>query len=258
MTFARSVTPVLLTYDERPNIERTLAALGWAESIVALDSGSTDGTAEVLAAHPRVRLSARRFDSHAEQWTHAVTRTAIETEWVLTLDADLVVSDALAEELRTIEPDPAVAAFRVPFEYRILGRRLRASLLAPQIRLYRRGRGRFVQDGHTQRLEVEGEVRDLSGPLIHDDRKSLGRWLASQDAYMRREAEKLLAAAPSALTSPDRVRRCIAIAPLAVPLYCLIAKRGLLDGRAGWYYALQRGVAEGLLSLHLLRKVMER
>ena len=75
---------------------------------------------------------------------------------------------------------------------------------------------------------------------------------------MRIEAEKLSHTAPQDLSLPDRVRRMIVIAPAAMFLYCLIAKGGILDGRAGLYYALQRAAAELILSLTLLDRALNR
>ena len=66
-----NITPVLLTFNEEPNIARTLAHLAWAKDIVVVDSGSTDGTLPTLANFPNVRVFDRRFDSHANQWRFA-------------------------------------------------------------------------------------------------------------------------------------------------------------------------------------------
>jgi len=256
--FLRQVTPLILTYDERPNLERTLRALDWAESIVAVDSGSRDGTAELLAADPRVRLFTRSFDSHAAQWSFGLAGTGIASPWVLALDADFVLSGDLVEELSRLEPAPETAGYRAPFTYCVGGRPLRSSLLRPQVVLFRRERGRYVQDGHTQKLLLDGHVEALHGRILHDDRKPLSRWLASQDAYMGQEAEKLWATRLAQLSWSDRVRRLVIAAPPLALVYCLVVKRGLLDGWAGWHYALERATAEAILSLRLLDKLLAR
>ena len=62
-----TVTPLLITFNEIHNIERTLAKLDWAARIVVIDSGSTDGTLDILAKEPRVDVVRRPFDSFAEQ-----------------------------------------------------------------------------------------------------------------------------------------------------------------------------------------------
>ena len=90
------ITPVLLTYNEEQNINRALSHLSWAKEIVVVDSGSTDGTAAILAKFPNVRVFSRPFDTHANQWRFATEQTKIATEWLLRLDADYQVSLALA------------------------------------------------------------------------------------------------------------------------------------------------------------------
>lgn len=249
------VTPILLTLDEMPNLERTFAPLGWARRIVVVDSGSTDGTREWLARDPRVALFVRPFESHAEQWEFALRETAVTSEWVLALDADHVLTSELGEEISRLEPAAGSAGYEVRFVYCIGGRRLRGSLYPPRIALARQARARFVQDGHTQRLEVSGDVARLRGAILHDDRKPRGRWLAEQGRYAAREARKLLAPGAS-LSSTDRIRRLGILAPWLVPLWCLIAKRGLLDGWPGWVYAGERAIAEWLLAIALFERRM--
>jgi hypothetical protein len=100
-------------------------------------------------------------------------------------------------------------------------------------------------------------VHPLTAPIFHDDRKPLADWLASQSRYMALEAEKLSAPGAS-LGLLDRLRRWIVIAPPAMFVYCYIVRGGIFDGRAGLFYALQRAVAEGILSLFLVRRRLGR
>ena len=252
------ITPVLLTYNEAPNLPRTLAALAWAKSIVVVDSGSTDGTLALLAADPRVRVFQRGFDSHAAQWNFAITETGIGTPWILALDADYVLSNALVAELGGLRPDAGTTAFRARFDYYVRGRRLWGSLYPPVTVLFRADRGRYVQDGHTQRLEVVGRVDDLRAPIAHDDRKPFAHWRAAQRRYCRLEAAKLAGTPWSKLGWPDRVRGLVVVAPVAVLLYVLIGRGAALQGLAGWQYAVQRTWAEVVLAQELLQRMFGR
>ena len=92
------VTGLILTANEAPNIARTLGPLSWLRDIVIVDSMSTDGTAEIAAGFPNVRVFTRAFTTHAEQWNFGLEQTGIATEWVLALDADYVLSDDLSRE----------------------------------------------------------------------------------------------------------------------------------------------------------------
>ncbi len=248
------ITALVLTHNEAPNIARTLAKLAWLRDIVIVDSLSSDGTADIASTFGNVRVFKRAFTTHADQWTFGLTQTGIASEWVLALDADYVLTDALVREIQALDANPGTAGFAASFEYCIDGRPLRGAAYPPVTVLYRRACARYEQDGHTQRVRLDGEVRLLSGRVAHDDRKSIGHWLAAQARYMQLEAVKLANATAGSLGFADRLRRWIVIAPPAMFLYCYFIRGGILDGRAGLYYALQRAAAELILSLFLVRR----
>src|SRR6185295_16127350 len=98
------ITPLILTYNEAPNIARSLAALTWANDIVVVDSFSDDDTVAIAKLVPHVRVFQRAFDNHRNQWEFGLQETGISTPWVLALDADYVVSNELANELEHLRP----------------------------------------------------------------------------------------------------------------------------------------------------------
>jgi glycosyltransferase involved in cell wall biosynthesis len=253
-----NVTPLILTLDEEANIARVLDKLRWAKKVVVLDSGSIDGTAAVCAQHPNVRLVVRPFDQHAAQWNFGLKSTGIESDWVLALDADYVLTDAFIETLQRLQPPPDTAGYRARFRYCLFGEPLSGSLYPPVVVLFRRESARYVQDGHTQRLVLDGQAADLDGEILHDDRKPLSRWLAAQARYARLEAEWLSGKGWAELSWQDRTRKLVVLAPLFAPVYSLTFGKGIRDGRRGLYYAIQRGMAEAILSLELLQMRLER
>jgi len=246
------ITPVILTYNEVANIGRTLEQLRWASEIVVVDSFSDDGTLQVLSDYAQVRLFQRQFVSHADQWKFAVNETGIAGEWIMDLDADFVLSPELITEIQNLAPADEVKGYRAPFTFCIGGRKLRSAILPPAILLFRRGFVDFVQDGHAHKIQINGRVEELSGAILHDDRKPLSRWFDSQRQYAQMEAAKILSTPAGELDLPDRLRRLRFVAPLAIAIYCLIVRGGILDGRAGLFYAFQRVTAELMLSLCLL------
>ena len=245
------ITPLILTYNEAPNIARSLGALSWAKDIVVVDSFSDDNTVELAKSFPQVRLFQRAFDSHRNQWEFGLKETGISTPWVLALDADYVLSDELVAEIAGLTPDAQTAGYRANFVYCINGKKLRSGIYPPVTVLYRREAATYVQDGHTQRIAVEGAIEDLHAPIFHDDRKPLKRWFSSQAKYTELEAQKLRAADPAQLALADRLRRWRFVVPPVMLMYCLFVRGGILDGWAGFYYAFQRAIAEAMLSRRL-------
>lgn len=246
----QEITPLLLTYNEAPNLNRTLQHLTWAKRIVVIDSYSTDETLEILKSYPQVEIFQRKFDTFANQCNYGLEQ--VQTEWVLSLDADYTVTDELIAEINTLPKDAPVDGYFVPFKYCVFGRPLRATLLPPREVLFRREKGVYVDDGHAHRLVVDGTSSTLSSYLHHDDRKPLSRWLWSQDRYMIIETQKLLETPASELSFGDRIRQQKILAPFVILFYCLILNKGILDGWAGWYYAFQRMLAEIMLSIRLI------
>lgn len=248
------ITPVILTFNEAPNIGRTLSQLTWARDIVIVDSFSTDETLDIVARFPQARLFQRAFSSHADQWNFAAFQTGVATPWILALDADYVVPSETVDELRQLAPPASVDGYRASFRYCVWGEPLRGALYPPVTVLFRREKGRFMQDGHTHRLALAGDVAALTAPLLHDDRKPLSAWLAAQDRYMGLEAEKIVQAPWASLNLADRLRRAPPLAIFAVFFHCYVVKGGVLDGRAGLFYAVQRLLAEALLCLRLIER----
>ncbi|MFL6231035.1 MAG: glycosyltransferase family 2 protein, partial [Pyrinomonadaceae bacterium] len=213
---------------------------------------------KLVADLPQARVFQRKFDAHVNQWSFGLKETGIQSDWVLALDADYVLTTELVEELKTLKPEPGTCGYRARFIYCINGKPLKGSAYPPVTVLYRRDSAEYVQDGHTQRIEVKGDVKDLNSPILHDDRKSLTHWVRSQSRYTKLEAEKLGRATFGQLSWSDRVRKARLFAPFLMFLYCLFVKGVILNGRAGIYYAFQRTFAEFMLSLYLFENDLNR
>ncbi len=244
------ITPLILTYNEAPNLDRTLQNLTWARQILVVDSYSTDKTESIARRFANVAFLQRKFDSFAGQCNFGLER--VDTEWVLSLDADYLVTDELHAEMARMTPEPAIVAYFARFRYCVVGRLLRGTLYPPRAVLFRKSKCHYLQDGHAHRLAFDGPSRFLHGYIWHDDRKPLARWLESQQSYAALEAGKLIANLHQEKSTADRLRRLIWPAAPAAFFYTLLVKRCLFDGWPGIYYALQRTYAELLLSLNLL------
>ena len=245
-----NITPLILTYNEENNINRTLQHLTWANRIVVIDSYSTDKTLEILSSYPHVEVFQRKFDTHATQWNYGLDQ--VKSEWVISLDADYLVTDALIAEIKNLSPDSTIDGYFAKFKYCIFGKPLRGTILPPRQILFRKDKAIYIDDGHTQLLENKGKSSQLSAYIHHDDRKPIDRWFLSETKYSVLEAKKLLNTPQNELDLADKIRMQKLLAPIIVPLYYLILKGGILDGWRGCYYVFQRIIAEILLSMRLI------
>ena len=266
------ITALILTFNEAPNIERTLRQLSWLRAILIVDSGSTDQTIRLArAAHPNVNIVTRSFDSFATQCNFGLDQIA--TEWVLSLDADYVLSPTLVSEISKLDPSPDISGYSAAFRYCIKGCPLRSTVYPPRTVLYRRTRARYHDEGHGHRVSVAGKIETLTGKIDHDDRKPFRRWLSEQKRYAKVEARHLLqmrraeresrigikagvrnakGEARNELTFQDRLRLKIFFAAPAMFFYLLFVRGLILDGWPGWYYVFQRTLAESLLAVQLV------
>jgi glycosyltransferase involved in cell wall biosynthesis len=240
-----NITPVILTYNEAPNIERTLSALRWANRVIIMDSFSDDATETICRNFPNVKFYQRKFDVLADQWEAAIAQE-IETEWILALDADYVITQELIEELRGLEPQDHVGGYRTSFIYKIDGQALRGTLYPPVTTVYRLRGASYRQDGHAQRVQIIGEVLELKAKIFHDDRKSKERWHKSQRNYAEQEAKKFHITPFNEMTLNDKIRY-VGLGPLIVIPYTLLIRGVVFDGLAGLKYTAQRVIAETYL-----------
>jgi glycosyltransferase involved in cell wall biosynthesis len=248
-----SLTALVLTYNEQENVRRNLEALVWVPKVIIVDSFSNDQTLEIARSFPNVQVVQRVFDTYANQRNAGLDR--IDTEWVLTLDADYVLTAELQEEIKKLEPTSDLTVYWAEFDYCVFGRPLRASIYPPRVALFRTKRARYVDEGHSEQLRVKGNLAKLKGKIWHDDRKPLRRWFQAQDRYSEIEATYLLGAKNEELNRADRIRKkWLVVAPMGMPIYLLLVRGLIFEGWNGWYYAFQRTVAEMMLSLRLLEQ----
>ena len=264
------ISVVVLTFNEAGNLPRCLDSLDWCDDVLVLDSGSTDGTADIARSRG-ARVMVRAFDSFAGQRNFAMTEGGLRHPWVLHVDADEVVTPELAAELRRLAGE-GVAAFpvyRVPSKLIFMGIWLRHSGMYPayQVRFGRREQLRFIDHGHGQReVQAPEEVGTLAQPLDHHNfSKGINDWFTRHLRYARAEAEQALRERaeplrPSQLFSADPTQRRRALKRLAnrAPFrpslrffYAYVLRRGFLDGRAGLRYARMLAIYQHFIDMNI-------
>ena len=205
------ITPLILTYNETPNILRTLDRLTWAGKVIVVDSYSEDGTLDYLKRYPNVEVHFRKFDGFAQQCNYGLS--LIETDWVLSLDADYVLPDEFIREMNQIVAEDKVNGAFAAFRYCVVGKPLGRDNTTPRKVLYKRSLATYHNLGHQHRVSVPAPETSFTTKIYHDDRKSLSRWLKSQDGYLTTEAKKLAGSRYGDLDFADKIRKTKVLAP---------------------------------------------
>jgi glycosyltransferase involved in cell wall biosynthesis len=251
----QKITPVVLTFNEEANLRRNLDSLPWAERVVIVDSGSTDATEAIARSYRNVTWRTRPFDSFRAQWEYAIHWTDIATEFVLALDCDMEVSAKLREEIAVGFLKGNYDGGLMPIDYRYHGRSLAGSICPPQIRIFRRDAVKVTQVDHGHKFEVAGPVYRFRNRLIHDDRKSLERWVESQLRYQRENEVELRNGHRG--RARDYARR-LGLMPPIIGMLAYLRAGGPFKGAAAARYAYERMTTESLLAVRLMDARLRR
>jgi glycosyltransferase involved in cell wall biosynthesis len=184
-----SVAVVVLNEEER--LRACLESVVWADEIVVVDAGSGDKTV-AIAREFTDRVLFRPWDGYVAQKNFALDQC--HGDWLLSIDADERVSDALRDEIQaTVRGGAREAGFQVPRRNVFQGRWVRHGGLYPdwQLRLFRRGRGAFTERAVHESVKVEGATGRLRAPLVHESYRSIGDAVARLNRYSDLAAAEL-------------------------------------------------------------------
>ncbi len=187
------VAVIVLTYNEEANIAQALDSVaGWANEIFILDSLSTDRTLEIARQYG-CYIAQNMFESYAKQRNYALDQMTIRSEWVLFLDADEWLPDALKQEISSlITTSPEENGFYINRRLIWMGRWIRRGYYPSWIlRLFRYGKGRCEDRAVNEHLIVEGKTGKLRNDFIHEDRKGVTEWTAKHNGYATQEAREM-------------------------------------------------------------------
>ncbi len=259
-----SVSTLIFTLNEGVNLHSCLDSLEWCDDVVVVDSFSTDTTIEICNSR-NIRSVQHRFSGFGNQRNWALTEVPLHHEWILILDADERVPKDLATELnRLAQTSPGrIGAYRLKRRFFLWGRWLRFSSLYPTwvVRFVRRDRVRYVNRGHAETQTVDGDVGEVAGYLIDENRKGLEAWFERQGRYARQEAHFEIERedSPSGWTdlfSADPLRRRTVLKRVAHQLpfrevlyfvYCYFLRLGFLDGKDGFVFCRMKALYQSMI-----------
>ena len=251
------VSVLVLTLNEEPNIRRCLESLAWADQVVVIDSGSTDGTPEI-ARSLGAEVVEQPWLGFGAQREHSLRLPLLRHDWAYFVDGDEWVSPQLAAEVAQGLADPQCAAFEQRFRLVFLGRWIRHCGWYQgswNVRVVDRRHSKYDGNLVGERLIVDGPVRRLANDIVDENRKGLAAWLHKHIRYAELEAERRSVQPPLRRRiraiwyredSRPRIRAVVKhliypyvpAKPAALFFYMYVVKLGFLDGMAGLRFCL--------------------
>jgi glycosyltransferase involved in cell wall biosynthesis len=221
------ISAIIITLNEERNIARAIESLRCCDEVVVIDSGSADRTVE-LAQKLGARVVECAWSGYSAQKNRGAA--AATHDWILSIDADEALSEALEAEIWTIKKaGPQYDAYTMPRLAQYLGRWILHGGWYPdrKVRLYHRGHGEWVGKYVHESVRVNGRVAHLRENLLHFTCGSLSEHLKSMDRYTTLAAEEVVSR-----------RRPVSLPyllfdPLWTFLKSYVLQRGFLDGVEG-------------------------
>lgn len=240
------ISVVIITKNEAANIQDCLESVRWADEIVVLDSGSSDGTVDICRQYTDKVYSSEDWPGFGAQKNRALARAS--GEWVLALDADERVPPELHREIGEVVARLAgPSVYEMPRLSYYCGRAMRHSGWWPDhvARLFRRGTARFSDAPVHERLCFAGKPGRLHNHLVHFSFRGLDEVLDKVNRYSTAGALMMRARGQSATLAGAVLHGLWAF------IRTYIVCRGFLDGREGFILAVSN--AEGTYYRYLKR-----
>lgn len=240
-----TIASVTITKNEEGKIRACLDTLRWVDEMIVVDAESTDRTVDLAKAYT-LRVSVRAWGGYGPQKNFAMDQAT--AEWILIVDADERVSQELKDEIEVVLAQglPAVA-YRIPRRNFYYGRWIKGAGQYPdrQLRLIRRGCGRYNDLPVHEHLDVDGPVDDLQGHLDHHTHPTVISHEQKIDRYSTLAAEERIRAG-----KPDAAWYHLLFNPVWAFLKFYVLRGGYQDGVPGL-------VVSGFSAAHVLLKYVK-
>lgn len=185
------ISVVIIAKNEEKNIRACLESVRWVSEIVVVDDDSADRTREI-ATELGAKVCQRAMDVEGRHRNFAYAQAT--QEWILSLDADERVSDALAAELKQIvkQNDPEISGCGIPIKTFIGKRWIKEAGYYParKLRLHRRGKFRYEETSVHPRAFLDGKERPLKGDILHYGLRDFSHFIGKLNNQTALEAEK--------------------------------------------------------------------
>ncbi len=193
------ISAVLSVRNEEKNIEKCLKSVLFADEIVVVDNSSTDKTAEIAKKYTKKVFEQKNNPLEVDLQKNFGFEKA-SSEWILSIDADEEVSPELEEEIESIINNKSsiinnVNGYWIPRKNIIFGKFIEHTgwYPDPQLRLFKKGKGKFVKAHVHEPIKLEGESSYLKEHLIHNHYQTISEFLKKTvNLYAPNEAQEYI------------------------------------------------------------------
>lgn len=247
----RSLTALVITYNEIGYIEKCIESISFADEIIVVDSYSTDGTYEYLLNHPQVTVLQKTFKNFTDQKTFALAQAS--NDWVLFNDADEIVTEALRKEIGQVlisEKTHSAYWFYKKFMFKNESLNFCAWRTDKNYRLFKKSKVQFTSKRIVhETLEVVGTTGIFKEKLIHYSYKNYNDYKEKMLSYGRFKAKEAF------LRDKQFSYSKLILKPVWKFSYHFIVRLGFLDSRKGFIvsYLSALGEIERYLELRRLQ-----
>jgi glycosyltransferase involved in cell wall biosynthesis len=185
-----TLSVVISAFNEEENLASCLNSVVFADEIIVVDNSSTDKTAEIAKKYTKHVYSQKNDPLNIDlQKNFGIGKAT--GDWILLLDADEQIPPELEAEIKQLMiASPSHAGYEMPRKNMIFKKWIQHSLWWPdyQLRLFKKGKGKYESQAVHNRIKVEGETGKLNNPLLHENYRSISQYLQKMDRYTENEA----------------------------------------------------------------------
>lgn len=262
-----NISILILTKNEQQDLPGCLQSVSWSDDIHVYDSMSTDDTL-AIAKQFGATVSQRPFDNWASHQNWGLKNVPFKHPWVFYIDADERMTPELVQAVQAaVATASDEAAFRLQRRDFFMGTWLKhVQTSSFYMRLFRPEKMRYERLVNPISI-ADGPVGEVAGYLDHFPfSKGMGQWVDRHNGYSRFEAQQIISNRQTgegfswlkAFTAKDFHQRRyhqkelfyrLPFRPFVKFLLLYVAKRGFLDGRAGFTYAMLQSIYEYFIVL---------
>lgn len=253
------VTVVIPVRNEEANLAECMSRLDLFDEVIVVDSGSTDRTCQIAADHGAQVIQFDWDGRYPKKRNWVLLNHPLRNSWVLFLDADEIVTPEFCDEVRQAVCGSSFDAYWLAYTNHFLGRPLLYGDPQRKLALFKVGRGLYekIDENTWSRLDMEvhehpvvdGLVGKIAARIDHRDDRGLAKFIVRHKDYALWEAQRtrqLRKSGPDVweqLTKRQRQKYRNIDKWWFAPSYFVwsyVAKRGCLDGAAGFSYAFYK------------------